>query len=144
MIQPHYTLRRYHWVNLEFDALDANQYLQGRYILYQPPKCAALEIEVTTTYLDIFLVQINAVDIQRKLIKLASHFFYPTNEQTNTAWKYRKRSQKGAREQTISSLKRGIGRFYYFGCPRSTKSTTKLSNIGSRRGVTKPRIGFLT
>ena len=42
-----------------------------------PPKCAALEIEVTTTYLDFFLVQINAVDIQRKLIKLASHIFLP-------------------------------------------------------------------
>ena len=44
--------------------------------LYQPPKCAALEIEVTTIYLDFFLVQINAVGIQRKLIKLASHIFF--------------------------------------------------------------------
>ena len=30
----------------------------------------------SNNYLDIFLVQINAVDIQRKLIKLASHFFF--------------------------------------------------------------------
>ena len=53
-------------------------------------------------YLDIFLVQINAVDIQRKLIKLASHFFfYLTNDfftlQTNKPTR-REKTEKGAKK----------------------------------------------
>ena len=55
----------------------------------------------SNNYLDIFLVQINAVDIQRKLIKLASHFFNPRNDfftlQTNKPTR-RENTEKGAKK----------------------------------------------
>ena len=73
------------------------------YTVHAPPsKChdSKLEIEVLSTWFFPFCSNKCCIN-QRKLIKLASDFFHPTNEPTRRE----KGAKKGREEQTISSLK---------------------------------------